>query len=171
MTRLAAASLALLLGSAGLSHAQEQRDSPVGEPVGTSTEQDPTTEPAPTSSIMADMPALTVPAGCEAATEPGAADAISEGAGLPEGMPEHGREMIGAVTQIHSRLVGSLMAEDPDLAFACAMIAHHQAAISMASVQLAQGEDEALMGTAREIVEEHRSQIEDLTRWVTENAP
>jgi hypothetical protein len=171
MPRLAAASLAMLLASAGFLAAQGGEDSAVGEPAGTSTEQDPTTEVAPASPIMADVPATTVPEGCAAAAEPGAVEAIGEGAGLPEGMPAHGRELIGAVTRVHAQLVGSLMAEDPDLAFACAMIAHHQAAINMAGVQLTAGEDEALRGTAQEIIDGHRTQVEELTAWVAENAP
>lgn len=163
--------LVALFASFALVQAQEAEESPIGSPVGSSTEQDPTTEPAPALSIRADVPAMTVPAGCERVGEPGAVAPIAEGGELPGGMPEHGRRMVEAVTQIHARMVGSMMAENPDLAFACAMIAYHQAAINMADVELSHGENDELRQTARDMIETHRGQIETLSRWVAENAP
>lgn len=172
MTRVVVASVAMLLASSGFPFVQEGKaQSPVGEPAVTSAEQDPTTEAAPASPIVADVPAVTVPARCEEATGSGVVAAIPEGGSMPEGMAEHSREMVAAATQLHGQLVGSMMAEDPDLAFACAMITQHQTAINVSGVEITRGEDDALRQIAREMIETHRREIEELSRWVAENAP
>lgn len=161
--RLALSLLAFAASAAPLAgQAEETR---VGAPAGTSAEQDPTTEPAPASPIAADMPAVTMPVACDGNTGTPPMDAV------PEGLPAHGQAMLEGVLRVREPLVAGMGAADPDLAFACAMIAHHQAAISIANVGIGTGEDDALRTTAEEIVEGHRQQIETLTRWVTENAP
>ena len=39
------------------------------------------------------------------------------------------------------QMMQGVMADDPDIAFACGMIPHHQAAINMAKVELGSGDD------------------------------
>lgn len=63
-----------------------------------------------------------------------------------------------------------MMNEDPDIAFACAMIAHHQGAIDMAEVELEYGEDEAMQKLARTIIEDQKREIDEMTQWLAENA-
>lgn len=170
MTRRPAAFVLPCLALFVLLAPAQAQETAIGAPAGSSAEQDPTTEAAPTSSIIADLPAVTVPAACEAAAvasgvEPPAAEAV------PEGMPAHGQAMLEGLLRLRQPLIGAMTAEDPDLAFACAMIAHHQAAINIADIGLATGEAEDLKGTARAIIDQHREQVEALTRWVVENAP
>ena len=40
----------------------------------------------------------------------------------------------------HGPMMQGMMAEDPDVAFACAMIPHHQGAIQMAEAELRHGD-------------------------------
>lgn len=58
---------------------------------------------------------------------------------MPPGMGDHGRAMMEGMMKTQSGLMQGLMAEDPDIAFACAMIMHHRAAIEMAKVELEHG--------------------------------
>lgn len=62
-----------------------------------------------------------------------------------------------------------MMNEDPDVAFACGMIAHHQGAIDMAEVQLEYGEDEFLRELAQTIIDAQKQEIADMTEWLSEN--
>jgi uncharacterized protein (DUF305 family) len=59
---------------------------------------------------------------------------------------------------------------DPDVAFACGMIAHHQGAIDMAEVQLEYGEDAWLRELAQEIITAQEAEIAEMTEWLAENA-
>lgn len=62
------------------------------------------------------------------------------------------------------------MHDDPDVAFACAMIAHHQGAIDMARIQLEHGQDEWIRGLAEEIIEAQVREIDEMTQWLADNA-
>jgi uncharacterized protein (DUF305 family) len=52
-----------------------------------------------------------------------------------------------------------------DLAFIDAMIPHHQGAIRMARIELAEGEDEELRALADEIIETQAREIEEMNDW------
>lgn len=57
-------------------------------------------------------------------------------------------------------------AQDPDVAFNCSMIAHHQGAIGMARVELQFGKDEQARKMAQKTIEEQTKEIEEMTKWV-----
>jgi uncharacterized protein (DUF305 family) len=59
-----------------------------------------------------------------------------------------------------------MMQQDPDIAFACGMIAHHQAAIDMAQVVLDHGQDAEMRRLAEEIIDVQGQEIELLTSWL-----
>ena len=63
-----------------------------------------------------------------------------------------------------------MMAEDPDVAFACGMIPHHQAAITMAEVELQYGDDDQMKEMAQAIIDAQRQEIEELTSWIEGHA-
>lgn len=64
----------------------------------------------------------------------------------------------------------SMMNEDPDVAFACGMIAHHQGAIDMAQVLLEHGDDAQMIELAGQIIAAQVDEIEEMTAWLVENA-
>jgi uncharacterized protein (DUF305 family) len=65
-------------------------------------------------------------------------------------------------------MMQGMMAEDPDVAFACAMIPHHQAAIHMAEVELKQGDAGPMKEMAQKVIDAQTHEIEELTRWLEE---
>lgn len=52
------------------------------------------------------------------------------------GMDEAHKANMAAMMKMHPAMMQGMMAKDPDVAFACGMIAHHQGAIDMAEVEL-----------------------------------
>ena len=73
---------------------------------------------------------------------------MGDGAMLPEHMRENMEKMMLTMPAMQQ----GMMQQDADVAFACGMIAHHQAAIDMAEVVLDHGDDAELHGLAEEIV-------------------
>ena len=84
----------------------------------------------------------------------------------PQHVQENMRRMMVTMPAMHA----GMMNEDPDIAFACGMIAHHQGAIDMAEVLLAHGEDEQMRALAQEIIDAQEAEIEQMTTWLAENA-
>ena len=72
--------------------------------------------------------------------------------------------------QTHDPMMQGMMAEDPDVAFACAMISHHQGAINMAEVELQQGESDEMKQLAQKIIDDQKREIEQLTQWIEEQS-
>ncbi|WP_282602847.1 DUF305 domain-containing protein [Paracoccus sp. PARArs4] len=62
-----------------------------------------------------------------------------------------------------------IMQEDPDVAFACAMIAHHQGAIDMAQVLLKYGDDPEMIELAEEVIAAQAGEIEQMKTWLEDN--
>lgn len=60
--------------------------------------------------------------------------------------------------------------KDPDVAFACAMIAHHQGAIDMAQVLLEYGDDPEMIELAGEVIAAQAGEIDQMKKWLEENA-
>lgn len=63
-----------------------------------------------------------------------------------------------------------MMHKDPDVAFACAMIAHHQGAIDMARLELKYGKDEWTRTLAQNIIDAQVKEIDEMTKWIADNA-
>lgn len=88
-----------------------------------------------------------------------------------EGMlPEHVRQNMAKMRVTMSAMEQGMMQQDADVAFACGMIAHHQAAIDMANVVLEHGKDVQLRRLAEEIVELQSAEIEVMTEWLETSA-
>jgi len=88
----------------------------------------------------------------------------------PDAMPEHVRENMRKMMISMPAMHKGMMNEDPDLAFVCGMIAHHQGAIDMAEVLLAHGADPQMRVLAEEIIEAQVAEIDLMKTWLAENA-
>ena len=61
------------------------------------------------------------------------------------------------------------MAQDPDVAFAESMTAHHQGAIEMAQTQLKYGKDPEMRKLAEEIIRAQQPEINQMQTWLEKN--
>lgn len=86
-----------------------------------------------------------------------------------ESMPAHVKENMGRMMVTMPAMHEGMMIENPDVAFACGMIAHHQGAIDMAQVLLAHGENPQMRALAEEIIAAQVGEIEQMTSWLAEN--
>ncbi len=68
------------------------------------------------------------------------------------------------------QMIQGVMADDPDVAFACGIIPHHQAAINMAEAELKFGDDPDMKAMAQGIIDAQTAEIEQLATWIEENA-
>lgn len=114
-----------------------------------------------------DMPAPTpLPAQCPSAGEamkmPGMEDVA--------GMDAAHKDFAMAMMKMEPSMMAGIKAEDPDVAFACGMIAHHQGAIDMAKVELAHGDNEEAKKMAQMIIDAQTKEIADFTAWLAANA-
>jgi len=83
--------------------------------------------------------------------------------------PDHVQENMRKMMMTMPAMEQGMMNEDPDVAFACAMIAHHQGAIDMARVLLGHGDDPEMISLAKEIVDAQVGEIERMTKWLAES--
>ena len=87
-----------------------------------------------------------------------------------DAMAEHQKALMQGMMQTHDPMMQGMMADDPDVAFACAMIPHHQAAINMAEVELEQGDAGPMKEMAQKIIDAQKEEIVELTKWIEEQA-
>ena len=85
-------------------------------------------------------------------------------------MPDHVRENMEKMAVTMPAMELGMMQPDADIAFACGMIAHHQAAIDMAQVVLDHGADPEMRALAEEIIDVQAAEIAMMTRWLDETA-
>lgn len=74
--------------------------------------------------------------------------------------------LIATMASSGPAMMAGMMAPDPDLAFVCAMIAHHQGAIDMAKAELANGADDWAKGKAQADIDTQQAEIAEMTDWV-----
>lgn len=82
------------------------------------------------------------------------------------GMDESQQENMKAMMEMHPAMMQGMMADDPDVAFACGMIAHHRGAIDMAEVELKYGDDDEMKQMAQKIIDDQTREIAEFTAWL-----
>ncbi|WP_186387419.1 DUF305 domain-containing protein [Stappia sp. TSB10P1A] len=86
------------------------------------------------------------------------------------GMTDFQRQNMEKMAVTMPAMMDGMMQGDPDVAFACAMIAHHQGAIDMARIQLEHGKDPWIRALSEQIIEAQVREIADMTQWLADNA-
>jgi len=86
------------------------------------------------------------------------------------GMDEAQKASMAAMMKMHPAMMQGMMAKDPDVAFACGMIAHHQGAIDMAEVELKYGDNDEAKKMAQTIIDAQTKEIAEFTQWLEANA-
>jgi uncharacterized protein (DUF305 family) len=107
-----------------------------------------------------------VPAACQGGhTGHGAAVATDT-----SGMNDVQKAYVAAFDKMHPPMMAGVMAEDPDVAFVCGMIPHHQGAIDMAKIVLEHGKDPWVKQLARNVIDAQTREIAEMTKWLQEHA-
>ncbi len=75
-----------------------------------------------------------------------------------------------AMMKMQPAMMQGISAKDPDVAFACGMIAHHQGAIDMSQVELKFGKDADAKKKAQTIIEAQTKEIEEFKQWLSAHA-
>ena len=70
---------------------------------------------------------------------------------------------------MHGDMMKAIQSDDPDIAFAQGMIAHHQGAIDMAKTELNYGKDPAMRKLAQEIIAAQQPEIDRMQRWLDQH--
>ena len=71
---------------------------------------------------------------------------------------------------MHPAMASGTMAKDPDVAFVCGMIPHHQGAIDMAKIELQYGKDPWVKEMAQKVIDAQTQEIADMRKWLHEHA-
>lgn len=87
-----------------------------------------------------------------------------------EGMDDAHKAYMEAMMRMHPAMMQGISAKDPDIAFVCGMMAHHQGAIDMAEVELKFGKDEDAKKKAQMIIDAQTKEIEEFNQWLTAHA-
>jgi uncharacterized protein (DUF305 family) len=90
--------------------------------------------------------------------------------GMMSGIGGPQQEMMQGMMAQQSPMIEGMTASDADVAFACGMIPHHRAAISMAEVELKSGDDEQMKVMAQKIIDAQKQEISELEKWIEEHA-
>lgn len=94
-----------------------------------------------------------------------------------DNMPSMGLGHSMAVDEAHMSLMSGMeamnktmmmggMAKDVDVAFACAMIPHHQGALDMAKAELRYGDDDWAKAKAQQVIDAQVKEIAELKAWL-----
>lgn len=79
------------------------------------------------------------------------------------------QEYLQGMQKMHDGMMTGAMAQDPDVAFAESMTAHHQGAIDMAQTQLKYGQDPEMRKLAEEIIRAQQPEINQMQAWLKKN--
>jgi uncharacterized protein (DUF305 family) len=76
------------------------------------------------------------------------------------------RELAAGMAKMRAGMAVGMQAADPDIAFNCGMIPHHQGAIFMARVELKYGKDPENHKLAEEIIDSQEKEVRDMLAWL-----
>lgn len=86
------------------------------------------------------------------------------------GMDQAHQDLAKGMDETNAQMMQGVMVGDIDVAFICAMIPHHQAAINMANAELAHGDDPWAREMARKIIDAQTSEIAQMRDWLAKQA-
>lgn len=90
--------------------------------------------------------------------------------GMPGQMTETQKGLQEAMMSMNGPMMQGMMAGDPDVAWICAMIPHHQGAIDMARAGLKGADNAESKRLAEKTIEEQEKSVKELVAWLDKNA-
>jgi uncharacterized protein (DUF305 family) len=111
-----------------------------------------------------------LPEQCRAA---GANMPQSQGMDMPgmsmQGTTDAQKAYMEAMMKMHPPMMTAIQAKDPDVAFICGMLPHHQGAIDMARAELKYGDNPEAKRMAEKVIKDQGEEIEKMTAWLKKN--
>ena len=86
------------------------------------------------------------------------------------GMNDMQKALTEGMDKMNSAMMMGMTIGDPDVAFVCGMIPHHQGAIDMARAALQYGKDPWVNELARKVIDAQTQEIADMKKWLGEHA-
>jgi uncharacterized protein (DUF305 family) len=114
--------------------------------------------------------AASMPAACKAADGKKMASNRMTMPKTPKADSAHSELMDAMVGMMRPAAMQGMMAKDPDVAFVCGMIVHHQGAIDMATAELKNGDDKWAKDMARRIIDAQKKEINEMAGWLDKQA-
>lgn len=90
--------------------------------------------------------------------------------GMIDQMTETQKGLHQAMMAMNGPMMMGMMAKDPDVAWICAMIPHHQGAIAMARAGLQDADNAESKRLAEETIKDNEKSLKELTAWVEKHA-
>jgi len=117
-----------------------------------------------------DNSSTSLPEACQPAMQ-GTAMAMPEGTPMDQSttMDEAHTALMAGMDSMNRDMMKGGEAPDLDVAFVCAMIPHHQGAISMAQAELKYGKDDWTKAMAQKVIDAQTQEIADMTKWLAEH--
>ena len=95
-------------------------------------------------------------------------DAPAGGMAMP--MDDAHKELAAGMAKMQADMAVGMQAADPDIAFNCGMLPHHQGAISMARVELKYGKDPENHKLAEQIIRSQEHQVMMMLVWLQKHS-
>ncbi len=93
-------------------------------------------------------------------------DVLAEDAANETQMTDMLRDYTRAMTRMHDEMMIGMGYNDPDTAFAKAMLGHHRGAIEMAKIQLKHGTDDSMRQLAQNVIDAQQLELDTLNKWL-----
>jgi len=119
----------------------------------------------------APLPAICTKAGTAGMTSGSPMSAMDPPAGgMAMPMDDAHKELAAGMARMRADMAVGMQAADPDIAFDCGMIPHHQGAILMARVELKYGKDPENRKLAEQIIKSQEHQVMMMLAWLEEHS-
>ena len=115
-----------------------------------------------------EMPDL--PKACQTGKAPAMPGMMESMESAMQGMDQAHQDFMQGMMATHEPMMEGMMAEDRDIAFACGMIPHHQAAINMAKTELQYGDNDWAKQKAQQIIDAQEKEIAELKAFIEDQA-
>ena len=119
---------------------------------------------------QADMkPAVDLPEACQSAPKSKMSMPQMPPMMMMDGMTDTQKAFHTAMMKMEPAMMQGMMASDADVAWACAMIPHHQSAIEMSKAVLKTGDNTEIKQMAEKIISDQEKEISGLKEWLAKN--